>query len=263
MEDVEVIVTIKDIDDGSDLEETFDIGDIDEGDKETADISFKLPFALEYDEYDVEIEVIGDNAESGSDPEDIDWDLTLKIEKENHDIAITETGFDYSSVEAGQIAYLTVELTNIGSSDEDEVVLVVKCDGLDLDFKKLNIDLDEGDDYDVTVQIEVDEDVDNKNYNIEIITYYDYDEYMDDEVTDVYQVTLSVVEAEEEEEESSYPEYSEPEVVFPEETGFEPQPIPTTTEISFSETTGYTLLLILGNILLVVLIIFLLIKLLR
>ncbi|MCK5107472.1 MAG: hypothetical protein KAQ83_01985 [Nanoarchaeota archaeon] len=261
MDDVELDVEIEEIDDEDDWDDNEDIGTIKDGDEEEITFTSSIDWTADEDTFQVTITVVGEGEDDNIEYED-EWTFDLKIEKEDDDIAITEAEFDYDSVEAGETAYLTIELSNIGSDDQDEVVLTVECDDLDIDFKELNIDLDEGDTWEITIPIKVDGDVNDKDYNIEIVTYYDYDEYMDEDPIDIDQVTLSVVETEEEdeEEETSYPEYSQPDVVLPEETGFEPQPIPTTTEISFKETTGYTLLLILGNVLLVILIIFLLIK---
>ena len=253
--DVEVNVEIQDIDDGDDIDDDDEIDEIKDGDEETITFTFtNIDWDADEETYTVLIDIYGED-DDDIEYED-DWDFDMEIEKEDDDIEITEAELDYSTVEVGDIAYLYIEIMNIGADDQNDAVIFIECEDLDLDFLAKNIELDEGDDYHITVPIPIDDDVDYKAYNIDITVYYDWDEYKDEDPTDADKVTLTVEGEEEEEEEST--EESEV-IIIPEETI--PTGIPTTEEISFRETTAYTILLVLGSVLLIVMIVFLLVQL--
>ena len=66
VEDIEVEVVIKDMDDGDDLDDNGDIDDLDDnGDDDKIDFDFETPYAVKDKDYDIEITVKGD-AENGT-----------------------------------------------------------------------------------------------------------------------------------------------------------------------------------------------------
>ena len=257
MDDVDLEVEIEDIDDEDDWEDDKDIGTIKDGDEEEVTFTANIDWTSDEDTFRVTVSVTGEGEDDNLDYED-EWSFDLKIDKEDDDIEITEAELDYSTVEAGEMAYLQIEITNIGADDQNDAVILVECDELYLDFLDKNIDIDEGESYTITIPISVDDDADYTSYNIEISVYYEWDEYMDEDLTDYDKVTLTVEgeQVEEEEEEEYVPEGSV--IIVPEETI--PSGIPTTEEISFRETTSYTILLVLGAILLMTMIVFLLVQ---
>ena len=261
IEDVDVDLVIEEIDNGDDIEDEDRINRIKDGDEDTITFIFSassIDWDADEDTYTITIDIEGDGRDSNDLYKD-SWNFDMEIEKESDDIEITKAEFDYSEVEPGQMAYLEIELTNIGENDQDEIVLVVKCDDLDVDFLEKNLDIDEGDDETITFSIDVSKYADFGSYSFDITAYYDWGEYKNEDLTDADKVTLTVEgEAEEEEEEEEYvPEGSV--IIVPEET-IPSQVIPTTEEISFRETTAYTTLLVLGSVLLMAMIVFLLVQ---
>lgn len=245
LEDVVVKATIEDIDDGDDLEvDDYNIGNLDDGDKEEATFSFDIPWELDKNNYDLVLEVEGED----DDGEEYSKEMTIRldVEKKNHDVAISDLDLGLSTLQCVRSTSLSVDLTNIGDRDESDALFTVESSELGIDFMKDNIDLDEAETYSESIAIHVDDDFAAGTYTIAIRAYYDEDEYDDNDMTDYRAVSLVVEDCGTTTAPTTTP--TEPTTT----TTTTITPIPTTTEISFTDSSGYVLTLVLVNILLLV-----------
>jgi len=144
MEDIEVEVVVKDMDDGDDLDDDGDLDDLEDGEDDKIDFEFETPYAVKDKDYDIEITIKGD-AENGTKYETVIND-TVEVEKEKHELMMKQPSLDYETLKCSRTTELSVTLWNIGEKDED-VDLSVYSTELGIDMKQ-SFDLDEGDDED-------------------------------------------------------------------------------------------------------------------
>ena len=145
LEDVEFTVTIDDIDDGDELEEEEEIGDIRPGRKDSESVEFDIPLEVDEDEFDVTIEVTGKD-ENGNNYEET-WELILEVEKDKHNVEIIKAGLDPEDIRCGEISTLDIDILNLGSEDEDDLSLKLENNDLHILFQE-QFDLDEAPDDD-------------------------------------------------------------------------------------------------------------------
>ncbi len=247
IEDVTVEITIKDIDDGDDLEESDDVRDIDEDDKEGFSVEFEIPEDVDADEYTVTILVEGDD-ENGA-KHSVEWDnVKIKVEKDKHDIQITRVTVLPSKVSCSRNVNINVDLKNQGTNDEDEVVLRIENADLDISEEDTSIpEIEEGTgedtEYSKTYSFKIGDDVRAGTYPIRIIVYYNTDDQSDSDTASLI-VENCVVEEVKKEEEPPVVVVTPPTKVEEEE---EPEiittPITETTEVSLLQSNTYLFLL--------------------
>jgi len=250
IEDIIIYVTIKDIDDGDDLEEETKEFDLDAEEKSSIkSVEFDLPLDVDEGSYDVEIVVEGE--EKGSSVEHrVEWILTLEVEKEKHDMDLGRAKFDKSTLSCDRETTFSVKLVNFGRSDEDEIILTIQNSALGINIKEEDIEIDEGDDWSKSYTITVGDDVLPGTYKVITKMYYDSSDYNNKEFelnaygsTDLIIKKCVVTTPVEEEEEE------EGEIIIVEPTeGEEGEEVPTdgevTREISFQDTSLYLVLLV-------------------
>jgi hypothetical protein len=171
IEDIEVEVTIIDVDDGSDLDEDISFKDLEVDEDDTEKISITLPFVLEDDDYDIELRITGETSEGIEQEIIINYDLN--IDKEKHDLKFTKLNLDSDSSCSNAKNVLSLEVSNLGEKDEDDVRLSVKSQELNIDFAE-RFDIDEGDSDD-TYKKELHFSIPNiqpGDYNIDLILDY-------------------------------------------------------------------------------------------
>jgi hypothetical protein len=188
IEDIQIEVTIKEIDDGDDLDE--DSGDkfeISESDTKTKTISFELPEKLKSGSYDVIITVEGENTGNSSGYL-TEWELKLDVEKKKHDIQITKYELIPEKIECATISTtLDIELTNYGDKTEDDVIIEVLNSNLNIKERASNIemgkDYDKDAQYEKSIQILFEEEFSVEGiYPLTINVYFD-DDKLDDQKT--------------------------------------------------------------------------------
>ncbi len=140
IEDIEVKITIDEIDDGEEIDEESGSFDLDAGDDEDVSIDFTLPWEVEDGNYDVIIEVTGSD-ENGDDHE-IEWRLSLEVEKEDDDIIIRSSELSPPMVTCSRQASIDFKIMNIGTDDQDNVDVRIRNSALGLDERVTGIDLD-------------------------------------------------------------------------------------------------------------------------
>ena len=139
-----------------------------------------------------------------------------------------------------------VIIINKGKIVEDQLIS---------NFQKDNIDLDEAETYSESIAIHLDDDFAAGTYNILIKSYYDEDEYDDNDITDYKTVSLVVEDCG-----TTTAPTTAPTTTTTAPTTTITTAIPTSTEISFTDSSGYVLTLVLVNVLLLVAILFVVIK---
>ncbi len=190
IEDIEVTVTIKDIDDGDDLEEEDNIDDLEPGNSDDVDFDFDLPLKVDDDNYDVKINIKGKDEDNNI--HQIEWELTLEVKKDKHNIIITKSYLSPSTVSCSRTTNLRIDLLNLGRDDED-VKLELKSSDLAINFQKDDIELETGTDndakYETAFRFTVPERIKAGTYPITLKTYYNQDQ-----LSDTKQVNLIVKE---------------------------------------------------------------------
>ncbi|MEA2035978.1 MAG: hypothetical protein U9O94_00610 [Nanoarchaeota archaeon] len=262
IEDVEIEITIESIDDegDDDLDDTEDIGDIKADDEESFSIEFEIPEDVDEGDYDVTVIVEGKD-ENGA-KHRIEWDLILEVEKEKHDVQIRKSSVSPSKVMCSRDIRLFIDLKNQGTSDEDEVVVLIENEDLGLRNEDTSIpEIEEGvgedTEYDKTYSLRIDEDVKAGTYPVKITVYYDTDEHSDETTVDLVVEGCQAADEEDEEEESddvvivSTPDEEDeeegPEIIT--------EPYQETTESSFIGSNTYLILLIIAIVVAVIVII--------
>ncbi len=141
LKDVSFTATIEGIDDGDDLDDNADMGDINPERKKSKPVEFKVPLEVEEDEFDVVINVEGKD-KNGDKHENV-WGLILEVKKEKHKIKITEAAIDPEEIECGSSSNLYLEILNLGSSDEENMICRIENKLINISLKDaFNLDAD-------------------------------------------------------------------------------------------------------------------------
>ena len=141
IEDIEAEITIIDVDDGSNLDEDVKFKDleVEEDDKKT--ISITLPLVLEDDNYDIELKITGENSNGVNIEKIINYDLD--IDKESHNLKFSKLKLDSEDSCPNTNNLLSIEISNLGEKDENDVRIIIKSQELNIDFAD-RFDIDEG-----------------------------------------------------------------------------------------------------------------------
>lgn len=141
MEDVQVTVRILEKD-GSEIdEEEADEFDLRDGDDEKVKVEFNLDEDdLEDEEYVIEItveaEADDDTDHEAKETKNVDLDI------EKHKVILENVHLDRTMLTCSRNAYLSVDIKNVGSSNEDEIEVHVRNSELGLNLFKKDLELD-------------------------------------------------------------------------------------------------------------------------
>ena len=252
IKDIEVEVTIEDIGDDSDLDEEADDFDLEAGEDKTIKINFNIPKEVDEKAYDVIINVNGKD-KNGKD-HNVVWKLELDVDKERHDVIIDKFNLNPTTISCNRNVNLNAELINIGSEDENEVVLKISNNDLGIQIDKKDIKLEEGTEdnkYEKSFTLKISDDVPSGTYPILINSYYD-----DSKLSDSKTIDLMIQDCERVKEIKEEVKVEKPITKTEKITPAKKQaPVPV-TKISFTETLEYITLLIILNVILIGLIIF-------
>lgn len=138
IEDITVKVTVKDIDE-EDLDATSEEFDLNSGRTNEKGAAVLLPFNLDKETYTVEIEVTGTDT-NGADH------LTkttrqIDVERRTHQLVLNKVDLP-SSLSCNLNPVLTVEIKNIGKSDEEDVTLKVTSRTLNIQEERAGLEVD-------------------------------------------------------------------------------------------------------------------------
>ena len=121
IKDIELEVTIVDIDDGDDMDKDTNFGDLDPGDDDFESLTFDIPLNVEEEKYKVKVEAEGRDNSIERRVHEARKTFFLDIEKESHELTISKYKL-IGPVSCNARTGLDLELINTGSNDEDEVV---------------------------------------------------------------------------------------------------------------------------------------------
>lgn len=260
IEDVEITINIDEWEDNRDEDWDSDRFDIDYDDKETITIDLgRIPIDIDDGKQTVTIEIEGEDEEGNR--HEITWTVFMDIDKKREDIRISSVSLEPSTVSCNRNPLLVVRLVNAGSKDSDEIVFEAKQSVLGISIQDYGIDLDEGDSETIENLLHIMSDIAPGTYYIRVSSYFDLNDFDDQDVTDSENVQLTVqncavTEPEEEEEE----EPDEVIVITPDQ-GVTIPVVPEEKPL-FSVDNAYLVGLILVNVLLILGIIWVLVKLL-
>lgn len=179
IDNILITITIFDIDDGDDLEEESEEFDLEAGQSRRKIVTFRFPEELEEDTYDVEVLVEGKDG-NGIEHQEI-INLFLRVDRDSHEIIINIYNFDPEIVTCEDKTTLSLELKNIGSTDDDDVAYKIENSLLGLKIVELvpyELDSDYEDDdntYDAQHTINIPSDIAPGTYKLEARVYYDFD----------------------------------------------------------------------------------------
>ena len=134
IEDIEVTITILDIDDGDDLDDDAKEFDLKDGKDKKIKIEFKIPLEVDEDTFEVLVEVEGDD-ENGT-THAVEFELELEIEKEDNEVRFLRNSLTPSEIKCGRTVQLSTAVINTGSSNEDDVSLEVTNTELGVSFRE-------------------------------------------------------------------------------------------------------------------------------
>ncbi|MFH1850560.1 MAG: Ig-like domain-containing protein, partial [archaeon] len=262
IEDVIVTITIKDIDDGDDLEEETDKFDIKRADSEKDSLVFDLPLRIEEDTYDVTISAEGDDERGIT--HTAEMTVYLRVDKNTHEIILYRAELGSPSLICARSTSIDVTAVNIGTKDEDDVVLTINSNALGIGIRDTFV-LEEDIGSDINefrkfVRVDAANDLPSGTYPIEVRLYRDTSILDDQKTLDLVvedcvtqpQITTPIPPAVEivyGQPDTSVPTLPTGQVVTLDQTG-------QAEEASFKQSTSYYLLLIIANIILVGLVVF-------
>lgn len=190
IEDVEVTIIIKDLDDGDDLEEEADEFDIKADDSESITVEFIVPKEAVSDEYTVYIEIEAED-ENGNDFT-ISRKFVLVVDREKHKVIVDNVYLTTNVLDCYKQTDLVVDIYNMGEREEEDVKVTVINSELGIDLQRIGIELDEDPDDDdcemkLNFAISVGDDVAPGTYVLDVRTYYD-----EDVISDVAKIDLVI-----------------------------------------------------------------------
>lgn len=176
IDDVSVKVTILEIDEEEDLDEETDTYDLKPEEIEDMGVIFEIPMKVNTGTYDVIIEVEGEDERGIS--HTIEWTIEFDVEKEKYDFYIDTASLTKDTVTCdSRDTSLKLEVWNIGSREQDDVLIEAKNSAIGLSYSDDDVSLssdayDDDSEWDKTIPISIPEDVKAGTYPIDVNVYY-------------------------------------------------------------------------------------------
>jgi hypothetical protein len=139
IEDIDVDIEIKRIDDGDELDDEEEISVLRAEDTKDVDFDFIIPLEADEGKYTVSIKAVGRDLRGQSHSANLDFQID--VEKQLHDVRILKAELLPRTVDCNRQSSLDLEVKNIGRDDEDDVAVEVTSSALGLNFYEDNIDL--------------------------------------------------------------------------------------------------------------------------
>ena len=194
IEDVEVDLTIYNIDDGDDYEDSADLGDISPTRHEGFDFSYDVPYDLKDKEtYDVDLHVSGEDDNGNTHEKTMSF--TITIDRDMNKLKITRVEFNPSTVSCSRNTEIDMRVMNYGSNDQKKVTYQVVSQNSAITYNQIlrEVKLDSNpskDDNEVTkiFPLTIPKTLPAGDYKFKAIVYYN-----DDHEADETYFTLKVV----------------------------------------------------------------------
>jgi len=173
IEDIDLEVVCDPDDDIDFDDDSIDIGDISPEDDSTDEFKIDIEEDAEDDDLKCYLRVKGEDENGALHGESIEF--TMEIERESHDVVIKNIKLNPSSLTCDDtILQLTVDIINLGKSNEDEVAVEVTSKTLSFMERLSNMELDEDDATSETFSIQVNpKELAEGSYAFQVQTFYD------------------------------------------------------------------------------------------
>ena len=184
-EDVEINIKINDNEFGDDIDEDSDEFNLDAGeDKDDVDITFDIPDDAEDGTYEISIELSGVLETTGV-RHTFTMDVTLEINLESDDVRISSIEPNPLTLQCNRDATISIRVRNHGTDNQDDVTISVDGSALGIDEDFSGIELDElgesNDDERKEFSVSLDDDLAAGTYNYDVRVFRDGDELEDEE----------------------------------------------------------------------------------
>ncbi len=186
IENIEVKVTIEDIDNGEDLEEESKEFDLRVENDKPVTLKFKLPLNVDEDEFNVLIEAEGED-ENGNVYEQ-DFEVEIEVEKDKHDIRFLSFDLSPLIVSCNRIININYKIINVGQEDEENAIFELKNDDLGIDFVQKGISINEGTEdntFPQSANIKISDEAENNGYSITANLYADNGKLSDTKTAEI------------------------------------------------------------------------------
>ncbi|MFH1053832.1 MAG: hypothetical protein V1740_05445 [Candidatus Woesearchaeota archaeon] len=175
IENIEITVTIKDIDDGDNLEETSKDFDLDPEEDKREIIEIDLPLEVDEGSYDVIIEAEG--KDENNKKQSAKFEFQIGVDKKSHEVAILRGEVTPAEARCGDSVNFLTEIVNLGASREKDAKIEIINPELGISISEGGIDLDDDpfdkqSKYTGSYTFNIPEDADEGSYNIDIKAYY-------------------------------------------------------------------------------------------
>jgi len=182
IEDIQVTITIEEIDDGDDMEEESETFDLKPDRRKSLELRFEVPAKVTEDKYNVRILAEGTTDEEAE--ERVEMTVILEVEKSAHDILITNSKLEPTIVACAGSAKLDVTITNVGDADERLAYILVDSSQLKYRSHATEIELfsdpdDEDNSATKNFTILIPKGTEPGAYNIEVRVYDDNNDVRD------------------------------------------------------------------------------------
>ena len=185
---IDIQATVEEIDDGDDLEidtTSFDLGP---GDSKTVSLEFTVPQKVDSSTYTIRVNVEAEDDNNAN--QNTEWTSRLTVDKDSHDLKIMKAEFGQSSLQCIRATTFTVNVLNIGDTEEPEGVIVISAPQIGLN-DRINFQFDNNIDQD-DIEFSKTYPLDLKNvapgtYKAEVSAYYS-----DDVLSDKSTATITV-----------------------------------------------------------------------
>lgn len=245
IENIQVIGTLEEIDDGDDLEEEADDFDLRPGRDKTVTLTYDIPLRLYTDDtYKLTLDMDGEDKNGTTHTQTLEFDVN--IDKENHELRFMRKEISPDKVSCTRTANIRVDFINTGESDEDVELTITSSE---LGYNKvqditLAEDIDDDDnEYSFTDSLNLNN-VKPGTYTVKVHASYNRNKKSLDEALPItVEQCGSTQEEEEEEEPVQTPATTTTQTTTqPTQTTTTTQPVqtqPTTVEVVTAPTTSY------------------------
>ena len=201
IEDVEIDITCDDDEDLNFDDDNVDVGDIGTKDSSEETITFDVEDDAVQNTINCDLTTSGVD-ENGATHGGIIEGFGIEIKREQHDIVIKDVRVSPSPLSCGDDSIqVSVDMTNLGKRDEDEVGVQIQSIALGINDKISNLVLDEDDSSTETFIASIPENLADDKYAILVSTFYDNNKQTDSQVVQIDNLCTEFVPVEDENDE--------------------------------------------------------------
>jgi uncharacterized membrane protein len=131
IEDIDVDISGDDLD----VDETESVSRLKDGAKDTIEISFTIDSDIDEDTYTIDITAQGTDENEAS--QEDSWTIDADVQRNSHDLSIRDVQITPSTLGCEKTGRIDFTIRNIGSSDEDDVMIEVSSDEIPGFFQRL------------------------------------------------------------------------------------------------------------------------------